>query len=373
MLTCIACSKQPQLNGRGSHSLPQQQDDDASDAVGTPSTKQAIKALTAQIKDMALKASGAYKNCKPCSGSNQNHNQNYADSETASDSARLHGQYRRAGSSNSTPRLWGKEMESRLKGLSSGETTPASVSGRTESVVFMEEDEPKEWVAQVEPGVLITFVSLPEGGNELKRIRFSREMFNKWQAQRWWAENCDKVMELYNVQHFNRDAVPLPTPPRPQDEGSRNESAKESPVTPQLSKECHPRNHHHSMGMGYSSSDSLDHHRPMQSRHCYDSAALASTPKLSTINGVKAETSSVDGSISSREADHSGELSVSNASDIETEWVEQDEPGVYITIRTLPGGAKELRRVRFSRELFGEAHARLWWEQNRARIQEQYL
>ena len=56
--------------------------------------------------------------------------------------------------------------------LSSGEGTPASASGRTESVVFMEEDEAKEWVAQVEPGVLITFLSLPQGGNDLKRIRF---------------------------------------------------------------------------------------------------------------------------------------------------------------------------------------------------------
>lgn len=48
----------------------------------------------------------------------------------------------------------------------------------------------------------------------------SREMFNKWQAQRWWAENYDKVMELYNVQRFNRQAVPLPTPPRSEDEVS---------------------------------------------------------------------------------------------------------------------------------------------------------
>lgn len=64
-------------------------------------------------------------------------------------------------------------MEARLKGLSSGEGTPASASGRrVESVVFVEENEPKEWVAQVEPGVLITFVSLPRGGNDLKRIRF---------------------------------------------------------------------------------------------------------------------------------------------------------------------------------------------------------
>ncbi|MBA0597627.1 hypothetical protein Goshw_019457 [Gossypium schwendimanii] len=45
-------------------------------------------------------------------------------------------------------------------------------------------------------------------------------MFNKWQAQRWWAENYDRVMELYNVQRFNRQAFPLPTPPRSEDEAS---------------------------------------------------------------------------------------------------------------------------------------------------------
>lgn len=31
----------------------------------------------------------------------------------------------------------------------------------------------------------------------------------------------------------------------------------------------------------------------------------------------------------------------------ETEWVEQDEPGVYITFTSLPGGGKDLKRVRF--------------------------
>ena len=117
-----------------------------------------------QIKDIAIKAAGAYKNCKPCSGSpNQNQNRNYADSDAASVSERFHCAYRRAG---------GLSPTRRLKGLSSGEATPASVSGRTESVVFMEEDEAKEWVAQVEPGVLITFLALPQGGNDLKRIRF---------------------------------------------------------------------------------------------------------------------------------------------------------------------------------------------------------
>lgn len=41
------------------------------------------------------------------------------------------------------------------------------------------------------------------------------------------------------------------------------------------------------------------------------------------------------------------DVSVSNASELETEWVEQDEPGVYITIRQLADGTRELRRVRF--------------------------
>eukprot|EP00262_Sarcandra_glabra_P003283 TRINITY_DN1392_c0_g1_i1.p1 TRINITY_DN1392_c0_g1~~TRINITY_DN1392_c0_g1_i1.p1 ORF type:complete len:375 (+),score=38.62 TRINITY_DN1392_c0_g1_i1:180-1304(+) len=374
MLTCIACSKQIG-GGESLHEPPE----DEEPGVGTPSTKQAIKALTAQIKDMALKASGAYRHCKPCSGSGGQNRDYAADSDAASASERFHYSYRRTGSSSSTtPRLLGKEMEARLKGLSSGEGTP-SMSGRAEAaVVFMEEEEPKEWVAQVEPGVLITFVALPQGGNDLKRIRFSREMFNKWQAQRWWAENYDKVMELYNVQRFNRQAFPLPTPPRSEDESSKLGSAEDSPVTPPLSKERLPRNFHRPMGMGYSSSDSLEHH-PIQThtRHYHDSGGPTSTPNLSSISGAKTEaSSSMDASIrtsSSREADRSGELSVSNASDQESEWVEQDEPGVYITIRALPGGTRELRRVRFSRERFGEVHARLWWEENRARIHEQYL
>ncbi|KAL7189200.1 hypothetical protein ACSBR1_038959 [Camellia fascicularis] len=344
MLTCVASSKQP---GDESLNQPQQINSHA-----TPNTKLAIKSLTSQIKDMALKASGAYRNCNPCTTTiqqQQRYNKGYVES-SASERFR----YRRTASSNSSStasRQWGKEMEARLKGISSGEGTPASASGRrVDPIVFVEENEPTEWVAQVEPGVLITFVSMPRGGNDLKRIRFSREMFNKWQAQRWWTENYDRVMELYNVQRLNRQAFPLPTPPRSEDEISKLESVEDSPITPPLTRERLPRTMYRPLGtgMGYSSSDSLDHH-PMQSRYNYDSG-LTSTPKLSSISGAKTETSSVDASIrtsSSREADRSGELSVSTASDLEAEWVEQDEPGVYITIRALPGGKRELRRVRF--------------------------
>uniref|UniRef100_A0ACD5Y198 Uncharacterized protein n=1 Tax=Avena sativa TaxID=4498 RepID=A0ACD5Y198_AVESA len=396
----LACSRQLGGGGGGLPPLhePAEEEDVVDGAVGgaaTPSTRQAIKALTAQIKDIALKASGAYRHCKPWAGSSaggsgRHHpyhhrgGSGFRDSETASGSGRFHYAYRRA-----------------TGGGSSGDATP-SVSARTDFLAGDEEeaegeedddmssgcggkeDNAKEWVAQVEPGVLITFVSLPQGGNDLKRIRFSREMFNKWQAQRWWAENYDKVMELYNVQRFNHQSVPLPTTAKSEDESSK----EDSPVTPPLDKERLPRSLQQRPtsgggALGYSSSDSLEHHCNGLHHHhghqCYDSVGLASTPKLSSISGAKTETSSMDASMrtssSPEEVDRSGELSVSisNASDQEREWVEEDQPGVYITIRALPGGIRELRRVRFSREKFSEMHARLWWEENRARIHEQYL
>nr|TKS01802.1 zinc finger family protein [Populus alba] len=56
----------------------------------------------------------------------------------------------------------------------------------------------------------------------------------------------------------------------------------------------------------------------------------------------------------------------------EAEWVEQDEPGVYITLTSQPGGIKDLKRVRFSRKRFSEKQAEQWWAENRARVYEQY-
>ncbi|MCO5608532.1 hypothetical protein L7F22_062743 [Adiantum nelumboides] len=54
------------------------------------------------------------------------------------------------------------------------------------------------------------------------------------------------------------------------------------------------------------------------------------------------------------------------------EWVEQDEAGVYITLVSLPGGGRDLKRVRFSRKRFSEKQAELWWQENKARIHELY-
>lgn len=382
MLTCIARSKQA---GDDSPAIDHRNPPPEKFNSGAIPTKYAIKSLSSQIKDMALKASGAYRQCAPCanqSAAPQGRNGSFVsggEPDLAAAPEKFRWSYRRTGSSNSSSTAGRRELEARLKGISSGEGTPASASGRRlDPIVFVEESEPKEWVAQVEPGVLITFLSLPRGGNDLKRIRFSRDLFNKWQAQRWWAENSEKVLELYNVQRLNLQGFPLPTTPRSEDDtSSKMESIEDSPVTPPLGREPLPRAFHRptGMGKGYSSSDSLDL-TSTNSRSNYDSCGVASTPKLSSISGAKTEVSSMDASMrtsSSRDADRSGEISISNASDLESEWVEQDEPGVYITIRALPDGRRELRRVRFSREKFGEIHAKLWWEENRARIHKQYL
>ncbi|KAJ0488498.1 putative brevis radix (BRX) domain, protein BREVIS RADIX [Helianthus annuus] len=139
-------------------------------------------------------------------------------------------------------------------------------------------------------------------------------------------------------------------------QSSKIGSFDNSPMTPPLSKEPPPRNFY-----------------PKQTLN--ESSGPTSTPALSSISRAQTETSSLASarSSSSGEGDDQSEVSMSNASDLETEWVEQDEPGVYITVRALPGGKRELRRVRFSRDKFGEMNARVWWEQNKGRIQEQYL
>ncbi|GMH28785.1 hypothetical protein Nepgr_030628 [Nepenthes gracilis] len=363
MLTCITCAKQTDER-------------EEEGGRGTPSTKESVKSLTAQIKDMALKFSGAYRQCKPCTSSSSfKKGRPFSDFDTASEGVRY--SYMQAGSSSSTP-AWdftstghnqGGRSDSRFAGAFGVEQTTGgqeSVSAQTSDVVLDDNADPKEWMAQVEPGVHITFVSLPNGGNDLKRIRFSREMFNKWQAQRWWGENYDRIMELYNVQRFNQQA--LNTPSRSEDEPQRDSSysrlgsARESPMTPSLNKDWTPRDHHKpSARKGYFPPETSE----QVGSQFYNAGTSACGPKT--------ETSSIDASRTTTSSRDDASVSVSNASDMETEWVEQDEPGVYITIRQLADGTRELRRMRFSREKFGEVHAKLWWERNRERIQAQYL
>ncbi|PUZ61429.1 hypothetical protein GQ55_4G275800 [Panicum hallii var. hallii] len=56
----------------------------------------------------------------------------------------------------------------------------------------------------------------------------------------------------------------------------------------------------------------------------------------------------------------------------DAEWIEQVEPGVYITVFRSPAGQKYLRRVCFSKRRFTEHQAELWWGNHRSTLQEQY-
>ncbi|KAE9618312.1 hypothetical protein Lal_00047594 [Lupinus albus] len=62
----------------------------------------------------------------------------------------------------------------------------------------------------------------------------------------------------------------------------------------------------------------------------------------------------------------------SDSNQIEAEWIEQYEPGVYITLTALRDGTRDLKRVRFSRRRFGEHQAEIWWSENRDKVYERY-
>ncbi|MCD7447842.1 hypothetical protein HAX54_035773 [Datura stramonium] len=152
MLTCITCKQKVE-------------DDGGEEGIrGSPNTKNSVKTLTAQIKDIALKVSGAYR-CKssmPTNSYKKGHGPYpYPDFDAISEGVLYNYQ---TGSSNSTP-AWDFTSNGHLQ-------TPARTDSRLSDVMLEDEDEAKEWTAQVEPGIQITFGSLPHGGNDLKRIRF---------------------------------------------------------------------------------------------------------------------------------------------------------------------------------------------------------
>ncbi|XP_020216220.1 protein BREVIS RADIX [Cajanus cajan] len=339
MFPCISCTKQTA------------EDEEEGGESGTPSTKEAVKSLSSQLKDMALKFSGAYKQCKPCTGSSsfKKGQRPFPDFDTVSDGVPY--PYIGGVNSTSTPK-WDLSSNftggsQRFMGGFSGDRTPrVPEAAPAPDVVVQDQEENQEWVAQVEPGISITFVTLPNGANDLKRIRFSRDIFDRWQAQKWWTENYERISELYNVHRYNQQDQNTTTPSRsdqdeitsfeqPRDSSvSRLTFSQENPVIPSMAKDWTPMN----QGGGGQNLNAG-----------------------SSVEASRTTTSSRD------------EASMSNASEMEAEWVEQDEPGVYITIKQSADGTKELRRVRFSRERFGEGHAKKWWEDNRERIQAQYL
>ncbi|KAG6529365.1 hypothetical protein ZIOFF_011563 [Zingiber officinale] len=371
MLACIACTKH-------------EPEDVADGSAARPSpAKDTVKSLTSQLKDMVLKFSGTHRHCKGRSTDFAKHTRRFhhspdhgeRDGLSCIDGGSRGYDYLRAEASSSSVSVCG---------LSSSYNVLAEEG---EFAVEEEEGEVREWTAQVDPGVQITFVSLPGGaGNDLKRIRFNREMFDKWQAQRWWGENYDRVVQLYNVRRFSRQA--FPTPPCRSDEAElvvqhdhqwlgsqdgliRNTYGLPPPVAGSV---------HGGISMGlkgggpYHSPPVPDPSQHLLLSH-YFNPAYGAAPATGVVTGVKGESSSIDASRTTTSSrDEVASVSISNASDLDvTEWVEQVEPGVCITLRELSDGTRELRRVRFSREKFGEMRAKIWWEENIERIQAQFL
>ncbi|EES12359.2 hypothetical protein BDA96_06G130500 [Sorghum bicolor] len=115
-----------------------------------------------------------------------------------------------------------------------------------------------EWAAEPEPGVLMTLVPRGDGANYLRRIRFSEEYFgDAWAAQTWWADNCDRIVELYSV------VV------QPQDGENDDDDDPAAPVTPCQSED----DEHHQLQDGIGDLD--------YSASCSASASGGSTSNFS--------------------------------------------------------------------------------------------
>ncbi|KAJ8771648.1 hypothetical protein K2173_026825 [Erythroxylum novogranatense] len=95
--------------------------------------------------------------------------------------------------------------------------------------------------------------------------------------------------------------------------------------------------------------------------------------RLSNGGGVQASSTDVsDNGQESRSIQTRDSALVSSGNQVESEWIEQYEPGVYITLVALHDGTRDLKRVRFSRRRFGEHQAETWWSENRDNVYERY-
>ncbi|KAK1551946.1 hypothetical protein Q3G72_007783 [Acer saccharum] len=136
------------------------------------SAKEVIKSLTAQLKEMAQKIPEA-------------------DSPSfTTDSAAKHISGVRNMFKNDKYKTSTTSSENESNGNSANRILSHGAKAQTEK---------PEWVVQDEPGVYITLSSLPGGGNELKRVRFSRKHFTEQEAEKWWGVNGDRVCERYSI------------------------------------------------------------------------------------------------------------------------------------------------------------------------------
>lgn len=135
------------------------------------SANEVIRSLTAQLKEVTDKLPA---------GKSALHNS----SSIATNTQRMHSDNSHA----TSVRLPRSEVSCNLDNISMSHGT----KGQTEK---------SETIIQDEPGVYLTLSPLPNGSNELKRVRFSRKHFTEEQAENWWAEHGDKVCERHNIRN----------------------------------------------------------------------------------------------------------------------------------------------------------------------------
>ncbi|CAN0905508.1 PH, RCC1 and FYVE domains-containing protein 1 [Linum grandiflorum] len=173
--------------------------------------KEVIKSLTAQLKDMAERLPvGAARNLKSTSFTAFGYSPPN-ETPTVDDAASVE---------HSNGQVAAQEPD--INGLNNnqiiprgGSLTSSYGSGYTNKQVDptlrnggrIKDGDGAEWVEQDEAGVYITLTSLPGGGKDLKRVRFSRKRFTEKQAEQWWAENRARVYEQYNVKMVDKSSV----------------------------------------------------------------------------------------------------------------------------------------------------------------------
>ncbi|CAN6444906.1 unnamed protein product [Victoria cruziana] len=100
------------------------------------------------------------------------------------------------------------------------------------------------------------------------------------------------------------------------------------------------------------------------------SVMQSSKDRLSSANGSAENSGTELETVQSRQ--NGTGLLLDGDNQVESERVEQYEPGVYITLLTLRDGSKDIKRVRFSRRRFAENQAETWWSENREKVFAKY-
>ncbi|KAK6159975.1 hypothetical protein DH2020_003356 [Rehmannia glutinosa] len=133
----------------------------ADEAEKSKAAKEVIKSLTIQLKEMAEKVPEDQVACSHLDANEQVMNDFNRPSNGSSVTSITSPKSESSDNSNTPP-------------LPNGTKGPPQKCKR---------------IIQDEPGVYITLVTLPNGVNELRRVRFSRKRFTEDQAEKWWAEN----------------------------------------------------------------------------------------------------------------------------------------------------------------------------------------